>query len=840
MNKFFVLISTTSILFILLPAWGNELTAIQSSSEEPYSFDPQLFRGSRFSQESLKRLAKPQAIAPGNYRMDVFINNKFSGTYNIRYEDLADGTSQPCLSPELIKTIHIKNQQRTDAALPARRCVLIQELAPGSISRTTLSQLRLDLSVPQDQLYIQPRGYVDPDELDDGTSMFFVNYLANYYNVSYSNANIENQRSLWMSLSGGMNIGTWQYRQLSNLSWDNQNGNRWNNIRSYVQHPIPALESQFMVGQLITKGRFFSGLSYRGASIATDERMLPDSMRGYAPVIRGVATTNARVSVTQNGRQIYQTTVAPGAFEITDLYPTSYSGDLDVAVTEADGSVSRFSVPFSAVPESMRPGISRFNVEMGKTQDSGDDSLFSDITWQHGVSNSITFNSAARVADGYQALMLGGVHSSVFGAVGMDLTWSHARLPDTGYSDGWMSQLRWSKTFQPTNTTISMVGYRYSTSGYHDLADVLGAREAYRRNQQWESISWHQQSRVDLTLNQSLADFGNIFISGSSQNYHGGKSRDTQLQLGYSNTFSYGISLNLSVGRQHIGGYHNTGAMQTYTSISLSFPLGSSGPRVPSLNNAWTHSSDGNDQYQSSLSGMIDTEQTASYNLDVMRDQQYHQTTLSGGVQKRFPQTTVGVNASRGNDYWQASGNIQGAVVAHSGGVTFGQYLGDTFALVEAKGATGAKVFNAEHLEINDSGYALLPAITPYRYNRITLDPQDMEGNAELIDNEKQIAPIAGASTKVVFRTRSGQALLIKATLPDGSEPPTGADVLDANNNLIGIAGQNGQIYLRAERPAGVLTIRWGSGPQEHCQLAYDLAGNNTQSPLIRLNRTCQ
>lgn len=48
----------------------------------------------------------------------------------------------------------------------------------------------------------------------------------------------------------------------------------------------------------------------------------------------------------QNGHEIYQTTVAPGPFEINDLYPTSYSGDLDVTVTEANGAVSRFSVPF--------------------------------------------------------------------------------------------------------------------------------------------------------------------------------------------------------------------------------------------------------------------------------------------------------------------------------------------------------------------------------------------------------------------------------------------------------------------------------------------------------------
>lgn len=93
------------------------------------------------------------------------------------------------------------------------------------------------------------------------------------------------------------------------MTWDNDKGNQWNNIRSYLQRPLPAINSQLMMGQLITSGRFFSGLSYHGVSLATDERMLPDSMRGYAPTIRGVAATNARVSVMQNGHEIYQTTV---------------------------------------------------------------------------------------------------------------------------------------------------------------------------------------------------------------------------------------------------------------------------------------------------------------------------------------------------------------------------------------------------------------------------------------------------------------------------------------------------------------------------------------------------
>jgi hypothetical protein len=48
--------------------------------------------------------------------------------------------------------------------------------------------------------------------------------------------------------------------------------------------------------------------------------MLPDSQKGYAPVVRGIARTNAQVVVRQNGYIIYQTYVAPGAQQTLSIH----------------------------------------------------------------------------------------------------------------------------------------------------------------------------------------------------------------------------------------------------------------------------------------------------------------------------------------------------------------------------------------------------------------------------------------------------------------------------------------------------------------------------------------
>ncbi|MGS9140310.1 fimbria/pilus outer membrane usher protein, partial [Salmonella enterica subsp. enterica serovar Infantis] len=76
---------------------------------------------------------------------------------------------------------------------------------------------------------------------------------------------------------------------------------------------------------------------------------LPDRQRAVAPVIRGIAKSNAEVTVEQNNYVMYRTFVQPGAIEINDLYPTSPSGDLTVTIKASAGSEQKFVQPFSSV-----------------------------------------------------------------------------------------------------------------------------------------------------------------------------------------------------------------------------------------------------------------------------------------------------------------------------------------------------------------------------------------------------------------------------------------------------------------------------------------------------------
>ncbi len=84
--------------------------------------------------------------------------------------------------------------------------------------------------------------------------------------------------------------------------------------------------------------------------------------------MHGVAASSAQVVIKQLGKVIYETHVPPGPFYIDDLYNTKNQGDLQVEVIEANGKISHFIVPYSSVPDSVRPGNWHYSFSLGKVK----------------------------------------------------------------------------------------------------------------------------------------------------------------------------------------------------------------------------------------------------------------------------------------------------------------------------------------------------------------------------------------------------------------------------------------------------------------------------------------
>lgn len=813
--------------------------------QNDYVFDLSFFNQANINKLALERLSNGIQASAGTYKVDVYINQSLLNSLEIEFIENNIGALEPCLTIKQYELASIRLEKAYKQDTNHNQCHALSTSVNGSSYDFDFSQLRLNLSIPHNSLIQNPRGYIPKSILDYGETIGFMNYYGNVYRYELTHEKRSHQQSLYIALNGGINFGKWQFRQQSNFTNDARNNSNWNIIRSYVKRPLTSINSELMAGQLTTSGRFFSGLSFTGINLSSDERMLPDSQRGYAPVIQGTANTTAKVSVLQNGREIYQTTVAPGPFRLNDLYPTSYNGDLDVIVTESDGTSWQYRVPFSAVPESIRQGSFKYNWDFGQTRDIGEDTTFTNINTQYGLSNALTINTGLRLANQYQALMAGSAFTSLLGAFGAEATYSHSQVEEQKTNTGWMLGANYSKTFNNTNTTIALAGYRFSTEGYRDLVDIIAQRKASKDGVEFNSSTYLEHSRAVLTLNQSLNQLGSLYISGSHSRYRDTKPNDQQLQLGYGKTFNNGVSLSSNFSR-HKAGFESSNIQQNTmfgqkyqnsVSLSLNIPL----DKTPYKRNLNLTSSRNNQHlsHQAILSGNIDRWDHIDYYLGVNYDHPSELFAFNSGLNKRFSYANTSVSYSKGHNYWQSSASIQGALALHNGGATFGPYLGDTFALIHAPGATGASPSNTQGVKINSDGYALIPALTPYRYNKISIDPDGMANNIELIANTLEVAPYAGATLKLNFQTRQGYALLIQSHLINGDNIPIGSDVLNSEDDVIGMSGQNSQIYLRTEEQSGRLLVKWGLGRHEQCYLRYNIPDNEIHSSLIRTRATC-
>lgn len=189
-----------------------------------------------------------------------------------------------------------------------------------------------------------------------------------------------------------------------------------------------------------------------------------------------MAHSNAKVTVSQHGYVIYETFVSPGAFAISDLYPTSQSGDLEVKVTESNGSVRTFTQPYSAVPYMLREGRGKFSLSAGRYH-SGADSVrspeFLQGTLFYGLSAGFTLYGGTQLAQDYQSWALGvGRGFGEFGSLGGDVTQAVTRTPSGKRYAGHSLRAQYQKNFVSSGTAFSLASYRYSSSGYYDFAEA--------------------------------------------------------------------------------------------------------------------------------------------------------------------------------------------------------------------------------------------------------------------------------------------------------------------------------------------------------------------------------
>ncbi|MBZ0057690.1 MULTISPECIES: fimbria/pilus outer membrane usher protein [unclassified Leclercia] len=793
-------------------------------------FDPAALELSSPQQKTadLHYFASAGGQQPGTYPVSIWVNGQQVSESNITFVEENDKLTPVLTAPQLAEYgVNVSAFSSFERLHEGETFTRIGEYIPDASSAFDFSTQRLNLSIPQAAMNVQSRGYVDPARWDEGIPAAFVDYTLS---GSQTGQSTHDGRATFLSLRSGVNLGAWRLRNTSSMQYDTTR--RWNSLSTWLQRDVTALKSQLRMGDTYTSGDVFDSVQFRGVQLMSNEEMLPDSQRGFAPVIRGVAHSNAKVTVSQHGYVIYETYVSPGAFAIKDLYPTAQSGDLEVKVKESDGSERTFTQPFSSVPFMLREGRVKYSLSAGRFHSGEDESrspVFIQGTLFYGLPAAFTLYGGTQVADDYHALALGLGHGlGELGSLGADVTLAGTAAPSGRRYNGHSLRAQYQKSFAQAGTTFSLASYRYSSSGFYDFSEAMMLE---RRDGQIDN----KRSREEIAISQTLGDVGNMSFSAWSQDYWHSQSSDKTLHAGFYSAWK-GISWGLGYYYTRSSSHNNP---DRSWSFNVNIPLGGA---LASSSVSYTTSSDnrGYTSHQMAMYGSVPKNPNLYYSVQqgYARQGQGSNSGASLDYHGGYGQAQLGYRRDR--DSSQLTWGASGSIVAHPHGVTLGQNLGDSFAIVRAPGAANVAVQNGSNVHTDWRGYAVVPTLTAYHKNVITLDTESMTSDTDVDQFGATVIPGGGAVVEANYQTHIGHRVLF--TLHDKQGPvPFGASAQLAGDNTAatGMVADGGTVYLSGIPDDGILEVNWDDdGVAHRCTLPFHIAGGQ-QDAVKRIYAAC-
>lgn len=754
-------------------------------------------------------------ILPGIYELALSLNNRVQQAQPITFlaPDNDPKGSQACLSKEIVEQFGLTaGAQRGLMWWHQDQCLDLTSLN-GLQVRADLGNSTLYISIPQVFLEYSNANWDPPSRWEEGLPGIILDYNLN---TQVQRQNKEGAQNYTLSGNGvtGANLGPWRLRaswqsridHKNNLVNENTHSFDWTQFTSY--RAITSLRARMTLGEDFLHSDIFDSFRFTGGSLVSDDNMLPPNLRGYAPEVTGVARSNAKVVITQQGRVLKEVLVASGPFRIQDL-DSAVSGALDVQVEEADGSVQRFQMDTSTIPYLTRPGQVRFKLATGRPTDGqhkviGPTFATGEFSW--GVSNGWSMYGGGLGGNDYSALSLGiGRDLMVLGALSADITHSKAWLPSKGTQQGDSYRLSYSKRFDDTNSQVTFAGYRFSDSGFMSMADYLSAKDnpydnggGTGRSKEMYTLSFSQQF-------ESLAMSG--YLNYSHQTYWNQGASD-RYDLTVARYFDIGhfrnINLSLTAYRNKFSNIKDDGMY-----LSLSMPWGSSG--MMGYNGSYTGGANTHSINYSDRVGDNDnyTVRAGMSNSDADFSGYYsHRGTLAqmnGMASYRSGQySSVGLSMSGGT-----------TLTGEGGALHRVSRMGGTRMLIDTDGVAGVPVGGyGNTVNSNIFGKAVVADVNSYYRSSVRIDVDKLADNAQATDSVQQGSLTEGAIGYRHFEVVAGEKAMAVIRLADGSVPPFGATVVNAKHQETGIVNDAGNVYLSGINPGEVMAVHWNNAEQ--------------------------
>lgn len=761
---------------------------------------------------SLGQFTHAHYTVPGSYLLDVVVNQRYFGTRSIEFKSGSQPQqSYACLPEELVATFGLKPE--LFSALPRLaegQCVDLSGIANASVNYAQ-NLGRLLISLPQASFEYDDPNYIPPAAWSEGLDGALLDYrvIANRRETSGAAA-AGDSTTLQSYGTAGVNVDAWRLRadyqaqQTSGNEGGQVNAKAFQLNRLYAYRALPSIRSKLSVGEDYLNSDVFDTFALRGASLSSDDRMLPPNLRGYAPLISGLARTNATVTVSQQGRVLYSTTVTPGAFSLQDIN-SSVQGTLDVKVREEDGSEQTFTVTTAAVPFLSREGELRYKLSAGQprlTGRGGTEPGFVAGELAYGLSRDWTAYGGVLTATDYMSHAVGvGRDLGVFGAVSADVTTSRAKLRWSGETAvGNSYRINYSKHFDTIGTDLRFLGYRFSDRTFTNFSQFVGDPESYGLNSGKQRYSVMLAKRFSWLSTSLSFDHSTYWDAAPSDRFG--------LTLARSFTLGNVKNINLNLSAYQTRNAQNSDS-QLYLGVSI--PLG--GRSMMSTN------------LQRSTSGASSA--SVGFSHDDGEGMNYQ---VYGGVgDNKYVNAYVGQRASTyranasattdGSTYRSLTGELDSSLVLTRHGVTAhgNGSNGDTRLLVSTEGVPDV-TFTGQ-ARTNSRGYTVMDGLPSFQAYEARVNLEKLPLKTEVSNPIQRLALTEGAIGYVSFAAAQGHNAYVELIQQNGQPVPFGASVQDKHNHKeVGIVGEAGITYLLGAKTGAELVARWDDS--QTCALA--------------------
>ena len=596
----------------------------------------------------------------------------------------------------------------------------------------------------------------------------------------------------------------------------NLDGARYSRNETTFTYANPKNMVVFNAGDIISSGQSWTRpIRMGGIQIRRDFSLRSDIVTAPQLSYSDTAAVPTSVDVYVDNLNAWSGTVPPGPFTLTDLPLIDRNGEATIVIRDEAGNEETKTIDFFASETLLGKGRLDFSFEAGVAREDFGVENFSYgkdrmaiASLRYGLTDRLTLHGHVEGRSDLVAASAG-ISTVLFNRAEIGVSLGASRFQG---KTGHMGHV-------DLRTEVAGMNLRFSSTRHSgDYADLAYAT-ALADSDGTTDLDLLRPARARDVFSLSAPLFSNLSSIGINLvNLEYADERNTILSGSYSRRMKW-RDANL-----HLSGFKNFASGDFGLSARLSVPIGK------------------NAYLSSSLTDNTPGERSAGLRLHRFAEQEVG----SFGY-------TADLNATDDGDLWgqaygsyrtrygvidarlqrmsssrlSAAAGLDGAVVVTGAGVIAGNRISDGFAVVDL-GIRDVPVLlhNQPVAKTGPMGKALVPGLTPYRQNRVSINPDDLPLNANLNATAMQAVP--ARQSGVTLRLGRGVSASALVVLRDGEGRfiPVGSELRVNGRAADFIVGYDGEVWLEHLRQRNRIKVNTGQG---QCSAEFALPPEDSQ-----------